>query len=308
MPKPLVSICCLAYNHEPYIRECLEGFIMQKTKFSFEILIHDDASIDHTANIIREYEAKYPEVVKPIYQTENQYSKGVSITFVYQFARAKGKYIAICEGDDYWIDPYKLQKQLDFLEANEDYGAVFTDADHLIQKTDKLIKSYDKKHRRQIPTGEVFKELLYCSPYKTCTAFFHRELIKNVNYQFLNNKRFLMGDKIIWLHIAANKKIGYLNESTAVYRVLESSASNFDNMNGYISFYDSSNQISKCFALHYGVPINEEYQKSQLNRLIATRYLNRGNYKLALKYSNSFSLLAIIFFKEKIARKILNLF
>jgi len=90
--------------------------------------------------------------------------------------------------------------------------------------------------------------------------------------------------------------------------VLESSASNFDNMNGYISFYDSSNQISKCFALHYGVPINEEYQKSQLNRLIATRYLNRGNYKLALKYSNSFSLLAIIFFKEKIARKILNLF
>lgn len=106
MIKPLVSICCLTFNHEPYIRECLDGFLMQKTNFPFEVLIHDDASTDHTADIIREYEVQYPNIIKPIYQNENQYSKGVRVTWTFQFPRAKGKYIAMCEGDDYWTAPF----------------------------------------------------------------------------------------------------------------------------------------------------------------------------------------------------------
>lgn len=121
MNKPLVSICCLAYNHEKYISECLDGFLMQKVDFDFEILIHDDASTDNTAEIIKIYQTKYPEIIKPIYQKENQYSKGVSPTFKYNFPRSKGKYIAMCEGDDYWTDPFKLQKQVDFLETHKDY-------------------------------------------------------------------------------------------------------------------------------------------------------------------------------------------
>lgn len=116
-----VSICCLTYNHALYIRQCLDGFVMQKTKFPIEILIHDDASTDGTQDIIREYEAKYPNIIKPIYQKENQYSKGVKVSLVYNYSRAKGKYIALCEGDDYWTDPYKLQKQVDFLESHPDY-------------------------------------------------------------------------------------------------------------------------------------------------------------------------------------------
>ena len=82
---PLVSVCSLAYNQAPYIRECLDGILMQKTNFAFELLIHDDASTDGTADIIREYEAKYPDIVKPIYQTENQYSKGIKISILYQY-------------------------------------------------------------------------------------------------------------------------------------------------------------------------------------------------------------------------------
>lgn len=121
MENPFVSICCLTYNHESYIRQCLDGFVMQKTKFPIEILIHDDASTDGTQDIIREYEAKYPNIIKPIYQKENQYSKGVKVSLVYNYSRAKGKYIALCEGDDYWTDPYKLQKQVDFLESHPDY-------------------------------------------------------------------------------------------------------------------------------------------------------------------------------------------
>lgn len=117
----MVSVLCLAYNHEPYIRQCLEGFVNQKTNFKFEVLIHDDASTDKTADIIREYEAKYPEIIKPIYQSENQWSKGISdITGTYNISRAQGKYLAWCEGDDYWCDENKLQIQFDYMEAHPD--------------------------------------------------------------------------------------------------------------------------------------------------------------------------------------------
>ena len=118
---PVVSICCATYNHVHFIRQCLDGFVMQKTKFPFEVLIHDDASMDGTQDVIREYEAKYPDIIKPIYQKENQYSKGVRVSLVYNYSRVRGKYVALCEGDDYWTDPYKLQKQVDFLEAHPDY-------------------------------------------------------------------------------------------------------------------------------------------------------------------------------------------
>jgi len=106
---PLVSICCMTYNHEPYIRQCIEGFLIQKTSFSFEIIIHDDASSDKTADIVREYSMKYPTIIHPILQVENQFSKGVKIFQTYVQHRIKGKYIAFCEGDDYWIDPQKLE-------------------------------------------------------------------------------------------------------------------------------------------------------------------------------------------------------
>ena len=116
-PKVMVSIICNVYNHEKYVREALESFVMQKTDFAYEVLVHDDASTDHSADIIREYEKQYPDIMKPIYQTVNQYSK-CSITRTYQVPRAKGKYIAFCEGDDFWNDPYKLQKQFDEMEKH----------------------------------------------------------------------------------------------------------------------------------------------------------------------------------------------
>ena len=119
----VVSVLCTAYNHEKYIRSALDGFVNQKTNFRYEVLINDDASTDHTAAIIAEYEAKYPDIIKPVYQTENQYSKGVHIFQTILFPIAKGKYIAVCEGDDYWCDENKLQKQVDFLESHEGYAA-----------------------------------------------------------------------------------------------------------------------------------------------------------------------------------------
>lgn len=117
---PLVSIICLVYNHANYLRECFDGFIMQRVNFPIEILVHDDASTDNSAEIIKDYTDKYPQLFKPIFQTINQYSKGVHISATYQYPRCRGKYIAVCEGDDYWTDPYKLQKQVDYMEQHDD--------------------------------------------------------------------------------------------------------------------------------------------------------------------------------------------
>ncbi len=121
---PLVVVLCMVYNHGPYLRQCLDGFVMQQTNFPFEVVVHDDASTDDSADILREYAEKYPDIIKPIYETENQYSKGaaseagkkIDAVINYGF-----KYRAVCEGDDYWTDPLKLQKQVDFLESHPDF-------------------------------------------------------------------------------------------------------------------------------------------------------------------------------------------
>ena len=134
-----VSINCTTYNQEMYIAEAIESFLMQKTTFSYEILIHDDASTDNTREIIKKYEEKYPDIIKPIYQSENKYSKGVKVGYEYNFKRARGKYIALCEGDDYWTDPYKLQKQVDYMEANPDCTLCMHSVDLINGKNQKKI-------------------------------------------------------------------------------------------------------------------------------------------------------------------------
>ena len=120
MKNIIVTICCMTYNHEKYIEKTLQGFVSQKTDFKYEVIIHDDASTDGTAEIIKKYVEQYPNLFVPIYQTENQHSKNVKIMRTFVVPKAKGKYIALCEGDDFWDDEFKLQKQVDILEQNPD--------------------------------------------------------------------------------------------------------------------------------------------------------------------------------------------
>ena len=124
--EPLVSICCTAYNQEKYIARTLDCFLAQQCDFLYEILIHDDASADRTPDIIRDYAARYPDVIFPVFQRENQYSKGLSIDGTFNFPRARGKYIALCEGDDFWCDPCKLQRQIAYMEAHPECTFSFT--------------------------------------------------------------------------------------------------------------------------------------------------------------------------------------
>lgn len=123
--EPLLTLICITYNHEAYIRRTLDSFLMQKTDFPFEILVHDDASTDKTADIVREYEARYPELIRGIYQKENQYSNPACQSInEFIFPEARGKYFAHCDGDDYFTDPYKLQKQVDYLENHPECAMV----------------------------------------------------------------------------------------------------------------------------------------------------------------------------------------
>jgi len=123
---PIVSICCITYNHAPFIRRCLDGFLMQQD-VDYEVLIHDDCSTDGTQEILKEYAERYPNIIFPIFEKENLYSKGLagSMDVTFNFNRAKGTFIATCEGDDYWIDPMKLKKQIMFMDANPAYSVCF---------------------------------------------------------------------------------------------------------------------------------------------------------------------------------------
>lgn len=137
---PIVSICCLTYNHAPFIKACMDGFLSQQTTFPVEILVHDDASTDGTDSILREYERKYPDMVFPIYEKVNRYSSGYQgqMDIIFNYSRARGKYIASCEGDDYWTDPFKLQKQVDFMESHPEYSVCFHRCKYLYEKTGEI--------------------------------------------------------------------------------------------------------------------------------------------------------------------------
>ena len=124
--EPLVSICTTTYQHRRYIRQTLDSFLNQKTDFPFEILVHDDCSSDGTVEILEEYARRYPDVVCPVFEKENQYSRGVPINETFNFPRARGKYIALCEGDDFWCDDGKLQAQADYMESHPDCTFCFT--------------------------------------------------------------------------------------------------------------------------------------------------------------------------------------
>ena len=208
-----VSVICNAYNHSQYIRDALEGFVSQKTNFLFEVLIHDDASTDHTADIIREYEEKYPEIVKPIYQTENQYSKGLGAPRIFQEPRVKGKYIAFCEGDDYWTDPLKLQKQYDAMEAHPEVDICAHASTRVDAETGKELSGFRPANKTTVLSFEDV--ILGGGGYVATVSIFYRtEIMKNPP----NFRKFMYLDYTLQLAGALRGGMLYLNDCMSVYR------------------------------------------------------------------------------------------
>lgn len=211
----MVSICCITYNQEEYIRDALDGFLSQDTDFSYEVLIHDDASTDGTADIIREYARQYPEIIKPILQTENQYAKGLTnVSGTHNFPRAKGRYIAMCEGDDYWTDPHKLQRQTDYMEAHPDCSLVFHSACIEVQGralTERRMRPY-RRSRRVSPEEIIDKT----SGYPTASLMFRADMVKILPDFYVNAP---LADIPLQLMAAARGWAYYMDRPMCVYRL-----------------------------------------------------------------------------------------
>ena len=259
----MVTIRCITYNHEPYIRQCLEGFVMQKTNFHFEAIVHDDASTDGTAIVIKEYAEKYPDIIKPIFETENQYSKygGFGALTKIMDEHTYGKYVAFCEGDDYWIDPLKLQKQVDFMENHPDFSMCFHRA-KILKEIDVEVglKCEDIEYQEYFPDEFVEKWKV-----PTASIMARKEYldVKNVG-----TERILNEDSVIILNCAKIGRIWGMNDTMSVYRVQNSGVT-----------YDEHLKRERCmkYPAHFKfIKANYPFiNHSLINRKIARAHIDR---------------------------------
>ena len=226
---PLVSILCTTFNQKDYIRQTIDGFLMQKVNFPIEIIIHDDASTDGTAEIVKEYAERFPEIIKPILQTENQYSQGIEVWTTHVYPKAQGKYYAECEGDDYWTDPNKLQRQIDFLENNPDYSFAHTSFKYYDQANDKFLEDKSAVENTRIQKECPEKVGLYILDHnqyriQTVTTVYRSSLREKITDKFAIGSYFMMGDTQLFFFAAMYGKIYYDPSVTSVYRLTPHSA------------------------------------------------------------------------------------
>jgi glycosyltransferase involved in cell wall biosynthesis len=222
----VVSVQCLVYNHAPYLRQCLDGIVMQRTDFYFEAIVHDDASTDGSTEIINDYANRYPDIIKPIVEKENQYSKGKESKAQSLInSRLIGKYIAFCEGDDYWTDPCKLQKQVNYLESHPSCGMCYSSFDMVEENTGKftpdLFRNRPEDSPMYFPTPESFiVQLAYVAPPSWLVRselYFSvpsSDQIKRIDETFVQ-----------FTHYLARSEVFVFKEPMVTYRVLEESAS-----------------------------------------------------------------------------------
>lgn len=273
----MVSIRCITYNHAPYIRQCLEGFVMQKTNFRFQAVVHDDASTDGTTDIVREYAEKYPDIIIPMYEEENRWSKHDGTLLTCMLPLMTGKYWAECEGDDYWIDQNHLQRMVDCLECDNELGLCYASCRYYYQDEQKL-------HRKKIGgTGTSFDSLLRLNQIPTFTAVFRTDLYLNsIDYRkrASEGKGWLMSDYPTWLWFAANSKIKYVNAIIGVYRVLNESASHSLDFRNRANFILSSRDIREKYCMDFTHGRNKDYLikliNNQCNWNLMNGYLRNG--------------------------------
>jgi glycosyltransferase involved in cell wall biosynthesis len=243
---PVVSVCMITYNHEPYIEQAINSILKQKTSFRFELIVGEDSSTDGTKHIVEEYVAEHPDTVSLVSSEENV---GAIKNLKRVIEKSKGKYITFCEGDDYWHNDRKLEEQVLFLEKNLDFGLVHSDLDHLYETENEKIQNYNKVNNNLIPTGFIYDKLLNPKNYiiKTVTVCLRKELISSSYFELIVNKGWKLGDLPLWLSIATKSKIGYIDKSLATYRILPESASHSRSVRNNYVFHKMVFEVRKHF-------------------------------------------------------------
>ena len=273
----LVSILCTAYNHEQYIRSALEGFVSQKTGFAFEVLVNDDASSDGTAAIIREYAEKYPEIIRPFYQKENQFSKGIG--YIYEnifYPHARGKYFAFCEGDDYWTDESKLQRQVNFLESHPDYSAC-------VHNTTLHYCNGSRPDELLIP-GRGDHEVLYenvihgpIDAYHTSSLMARREIIVQTPDFYRAATAHGFADYAWALLLRLKGGIWFIDRSMSVYRLFSNQAAwtsgvdrQYDKLRGFVQ---GKVEMLRAFLPHAPAEVRPLVEQEILEREFELMYI-----------------------------------
>lgn len=245
VPEPMVSIRTSTYNHGRYIRQCIESILAQKVNFKYEFIIGEDCSTDDTRKIVLEYAEKYPDIIRVVTADKNLGMKANGMRCI---ERCRGKYIAICEGDDYWADPYKLQKQVDYMESHPECAVCATEGYCLNQATGVMnplptlgLEEYTSRHfldENQIYTLTTLARACWCREYY--------EIIEPLV------PKFLMGDYPLWLYMLTRGTIHKLPDRCVVYRELEESASHSKDPYKYLRFAISSYDLKVYFNRLYG--------------------------------------------------------
>lgn len=308
MNKSDIDVVMVTYNQEKYIAQAIESVLIQKTNFSFRLLIGEDCSTDNTGMICQEYEKKFPDKIKLILHDKNQ---GLLKNYKSVFDVCSAKYIAILEGDDYWINDLKLQIQFDILERNNKIGLVHTNFN--ISENKKIIPFKSPLENKL--KGKVFDALISGNFIGPLTVCFRKDLMdKHFDYDFLIKNDISSIDYCLWLELSANSDFEYIKESTAVYRKLSSSISNSNDFKKKEIFLLSSFKTIEYFANKY--PVSEIDKKLSINNLhlkLMLSALNMVDYDKAKKYSSMVSpksfkeLLAVTISKKYFLMKTISL-
>jgi glycosyltransferase involved in cell wall biosynthesis len=280
----MVSIAMITYNHVHHITQAIEGVLSQKTSFPFELIIGEDCSIDGTGDLVFSYQNKYPNIIRVITSDRNV---GMMRNFCRVTEACKGKYIAFCEGDDYWTDPCKLRKQVDFLEQNPDYAMVHTDSAVLMQGSGKFYKSSNKRLKglpKEIPSGFIYDFLLMADVVGigTLTVLARRSVVMDAQREIgLAEASWKMGDYPLWLEIAKHHKIKYIDETTAVYRYLDNSASHSKDKQRNFEFRKDVFDVRFHFIKKYGAaPATVMSLKKDYNEMLLNHVINLNDRKI----------------------------
>lgn len=239
--QPLVSVTVATYQHVNYIKECLDGILMQEVTFPYEIILGEDGSVDGTQEICKEYAEKYPDKIRlfirdrKLSQYVGEDGKVTRFNGIWNRMSARGKYIAWCEGDDYWIDPLKLQKQVNYLEKHPECGIVRTNVSRYFQAKNELEKDFFSR-KMGLKMKDTFEDYLlkawFAAP---CTWVYRAQYLNCV--PFWGDKNYFNGDIVLLLTILRQSQMKYISDTTAVYRVLDSSASHFENIEKVYRFW-----------------------------------------------------------------------
>lgn len=304
-PEFKVFVRCFTFNQASYILDTLNGFTIQKTNFPFICCIVDDASIDGEQHIIEKYlkdnfnlqdntisynkETDYAQITfaqhnintncffAVLFLKENHYSKKKKKNPYLQTWRNLCSYEAICEGDDYWIDSLKLQKQIDFLEQNPDYGLIYSKSKVYNQLKSEFEKNTIGKE------ANSFDELIKLNCIPTLTTCYRKELIEKYRKEIKVNSSWKMGDYPLWLYISLHSKIKFLDETTTVYRKQEQTASNFKSMKERLAFLESSSNICSFYLTYANRWDLRNIYKEKYCSIIMSYYIT---YNLPIKFSS----------------------